>query len=82
MLKSLSNGTVMARSAKRKQGWNILTFDRMIAGEIILVIYWAGLGVIALAGFGIAGAGIGFAMRDTSVQGLMVAGPLLVGACW
>jgi hypothetical protein len=69
----------MARSAKRNQGWNILTFDRMIAGEIILVIYWAGLGVIALAGFGMVGAGVGFGMRDPSLNGLMVAGPLLVG---
>jgi hypothetical protein len=56
-----------------------LTFDRMVAGEIILLVYWAGLGVIALIGFGMVGAGVGLAIRDGSLAGLLLGAPVLIG---
>jgi hypothetical protein len=59
--------------------WNLLTFERMVAGEIILLVYWAGLGVIALIGFGMVGAGVGLAIRDGSLAGLLLGAPLLIG---
>jgi hypothetical protein len=59
--------------------WNLLTFDRMVAGEIILLVYWAGLGVIALIGFGMVGAGVGLAIRDASFSGFLLGAPLLIG---
>ena len=40
---------------KRKQGststllWDLLTFDRLMTGPVIHLIYWAGLGVIIVA---------------------------------
>jgi len=51
----------------------------MVAGEIILLVYWAGLGVIALIGFGMVGAGVGLAIRDGSLAGLLLGAPVLIG---
>jgi len=51
----------------------------MVAGEIILLVYWAGLGVIALIGFGMVGAGVGLAIRDGSLAGLLAGAPVLIG---
>jgi hypothetical protein len=59
--------------------WNLLTFERMIAGEIILLVYWAGLGVIALVGFSMVGAGIGLALHGEGFSGVLLGGPVLIG---
>ena len=59
--------------------WNLLTFDRMVAGEIILLIYWAGLGVIALLGFSMVGAGVGLALREDGLSGWLLGAPVLIG---
>ena len=74
---SLGNGTVMA--PRKNPGWNLLTFDRMVAGEIILLIYWAGLGVIALIGFSMVGAGVGLALREDGFSGWLLGAPVLIG---
>ena len=74
----------MARAAKgrtRSSGgffWNLLTFDRLIAGAIIHLIYWAGLGVIALIGFFAIGASVGLAVHN-GLAGWMLAVPALLG---
>jgi len=59
--------------------WLFLTFDRMIAGEIILLVYWGGLGVIALIGFSIVGAGVGLALRSDGLAGWLLGAPVLIG---
>lgn len=59
--------------------WDLLTFDRMLSGQVIHLIYWCGLGLIALIGFGVIGAAIGIAIRGGSVEGTVVAIPVLVG---
>jgi hypothetical protein len=51
----------------------------MVAGEIILLVYWAGLGVIALVGFSVVGAGVGLALREEGFSGWLVGGPVLIG---
>lgn len=67
--------------------WDLLTFDRLITGPVIHLIYWCGLGLIALFGFGVVGATIGVAIRGGSWEGsllaipVLVAGLLVVGAC-
>lgn len=61
------------------RSWNLLTFDRMIAGEIIVLVYWAGLGVIALVGFSVVGAGVGLALREEGFSGWLLGGPVLIG---
>jgi hypothetical protein len=74
----------MARAAQKRKAssggiGSFLTFDRMVAGQVVLLIYWAGLGIIALIGFSVIGAGVGLAMREDGMSGLLLGGPLLVG---
>ncbi len=59
--------------------WEMLTFDRLLTGPITHLIYWAGLGMIALGGFAIIGAAVGTAIRDGTIGGIVLALPLLVG---
>jgi len=77
------NGTVMARATQKRKAstagiGTFLTFDRMVAGQVILLIYWSGLGIIALIGFSVIGAGVGLAMREDGLSGWLLGGPLLV----
>lgn len=58
--------------------WDLLTFDRLLTGPIIHLIYWAGLGVIALFGFFVLGAAIGLALREDSMVGWLLAAPVAV----
>jgi hypothetical protein len=58
--------------------WDILTFDRLLTGPLIHLMYWAGLGVIALLGFFVLGASIGMALREESWLGLLLAVPIAV----
>ena len=58
--------------------WDLLTFDRLLTGPVVHIIYWCGLGVIILAGFGVMGAAVGLSIRGEGVEKL-VALPVLVG---
>ena len=58
--------------------WDILTFERLLTAPIIHLIYWAGLGVIALAAFSAIGASVGVALREDSLIGKLLALPVLV----
>jgi hypothetical protein len=66
--------------------WDFLTFERMMTGPVIHLIYWAGLGMIAIIGFGFVGTGVGLGLRDDGISGWLlgvavaVAGLLMVGA--
>jgi Domain of unknown function (DUF4282) len=57
--------------------WDLLTFDRRLAVPVIHLVYWAGLGLIALFAFSVVGASVGVALRE-GVEGLLLAVPLLV----
>ncbi len=65
--------------------WRALTFDTMITGPVIHLVYWAGLGVIVIAAFSVVGASIGIAVRDPSWGSALlalivfVAGVLTIG---
>jgi hypothetical protein len=59
--------------------WDLLTFDRLLTGPVMHLIYWCGLGVVALVGFGIVGAAIGVAIRGGGWEGPVLAIPMLVG---
>jgi hypothetical protein len=50
--------------------WDLLTFERLLTGPVVHVIYWCGLGVIALGGFAVVGAAVGLT--------ILVAGALVV----
>jgi hypothetical protein len=58
--------------------WDLLTFEKLMTNQVIHLIYWAGLGVIALAAFGAIGAAVGVALREASLMGVLLAIPVLV----
>ncbi len=67
-----------------RRGWlsNILTFETMITGPVIHLVYWCGLGVILLAAFGVIGASLGVGIRaisERSWETLLVVVPGLIG---
>ena len=57
---------------------NVLTFDSLITGPVIHLLYWAGLGVIAVMGFGVIGTSIGIAWRETDIIGKLLSLPVFV----
>jgi energy-converting hydrogenase Eha subunit E len=75
----------MRRPLTRPQGpgaailWDLLTFERLMTNQVIHVIYWAGLAIIALGAFGTIGAAVGVAIRDPFPFGLLLAIPVVVG---
>jgi len=58
--------------------WEVLTFDRLITGQVIHLVYWAGLGVIVIAAFSVVGAAIGVALREGSWAAVLAAIPVLI----
>ena len=63
----------------RRRLWNLLTFERMITGPVIHLVYWAGLGVIVIGACSVVGASIGVAVREGSWAAILLAIPVLVG---
>ena len=63
----------MRRPLQRPQGrdagylWDLLTFEKMLTGSVIHLVYWAGLGIIGIMAFGVIGAAIGVAIRDSNI---------------
>ncbi len=78
----------MRRPPQRPQGqalqflWDLLTFEKMLTGTVIHLVYWAGLGIIGIVAFGVLGASVGVAIREGDLLlGLLLAlGILGVGA--
>ena len=68
----------LARSSRRGRIWSLLTFDRLITGQVIHLVYWAGLSVIVVAAFSVVGASIGVAWREGSWASILLAIPVLV----
>ncbi|MBC7670649.1 DUF4282 domain-containing protein [Caulobacter sp. DWR2-3-1b2] len=58
--------------------WDLLTFDRLVTGPVIHLIYWAGLGVVALFAFSVVGAAVGLALKEPGPQSLLLAFPVLI----
>ena len=75
----------MRRPLNRQSGqgsavlWDLLTFEHLMTGQVIHLIYWAGLALIALGAFGTIGAAVGVAIRDPFPFGLLLAIPVVVG---
>jgi hypothetical protein len=62
--------------------WDILTFEKLQTGPVVHLIYWAGLGIVALFGFSALGAGVGFAIRGILARdwtSLLIGLPIVVG---
>ncbi|MFC3076821.1 DUF4282 domain-containing protein [Phenylobacterium terrae] len=61
--------------------WDLLTFDKLMTNAVVHLIYWAGLAIIVLMGFGMVGAAVGIALREATggnFTGVLLAIPLLV----
>ena len=76
----------MRRPLQRPEGprgqflWDLLTFERLVTGPLIHLVYWAGLGIIGIMAFGVLGATVGVAIREGSILGVLLAiGVLGVG---
>jgi len=75
----------MRRALNRPKGpgaavvWDLLTFEHLMTSQVIHVIYWAGLALIALGAFGTIGAAVGVAIRDPFPFGLLLEIPVVVG---
>src|SRR5690606_10581331 len=62
--------------------WDLLTFDKLMTNTVVHLIYWAGLAIILLIGFGMVGAAVGIALREATggnFMGILLAAPLLIG---
>lgn len=68
----------MAGKSKSSLLWDLLTFDRLVTGPVIHLIYWAGLGVVSLVAFSSVGAAVGVALREASMLGKLLALPVAV----
>ena len=58
--------------------WDLLTFDKLVTNTVVHLIYWAGLGIIAVGVFGFIGAAVGVAIRDPFPFGILMAIPIAV----
>lgn len=69
-----------AKTTKAGSGlfWDLLTFDRLMTGPVVHLIYWAGLGVILLGAFGAIGSAIGVALNDDNLIGKLLALPVTI----
>jgi len=82
----------MRRPLERPQGpggqflWDLLTFEKLITGSVVHLVYWSGLGIIGIVAFGVIGAAVGVAIREGNIflgvllaLGILGAGLLGVG---
>ena len=58
--------------------WDLLTFEKLMTNTVVHLIYWAGLGIIAVGVFGFIGAAVGVAIRDPFPFGVLMAVPVAV----
>ncbi len=56
---------------------DFLNFDRIIAGDVLRIVYWAGLGIIIIFALGAVGGSLGLAIHDFPM-GILGALPALV----
>jgi hypothetical protein len=52
--------------------WRLLTLEQLMTGSLVHLVYWFGLGVIALGGFGAIGASVGTALREGFPMGVLL----------
>lgn len=69
---------VAARPLRSAMLADVLTLERLMTGPLVHLVYWCGLGVIVLGGFGVIGASVGMAMREGDFVGWLLAIPVLV----
>jgi hypothetical protein len=64
---------------RRASFWDLLTFERLLTGAVVHIIYWCGLALIALIGFAAVGAAVGLSVRGEGVEKLVALPALVIG---
>ncbi len=65
--------------ARQRRGlMDLLTLERLMTSSIVHLVYWMGLGLIALIGFAVIGAAVGGALREGAIVGWLLALPVFV----
>ncbi len=59
--------------------WELMSFETLMTRQVIHLIYWSGLGITALVGFGFIGTAVGVALREQSPFGFLLGIGVLVG---
>jgi len=59
--------------------WELMSFETLMTRQVNHLIYWSGLGITALVGFGFIGTAVGVAIREQSIFGFLLAIGVLVG---
>jgi hypothetical protein len=57
---------------------DILTFERLLTGPVVHLIYWGGLGIILVGAFFGIGAAVGVAWKEQELVGKLLAIPVAV----
>ncbi len=60
--------------------WDLLTFEKLLTGPVVHIIYWCGLGLIILLGFAVVGAAVGISIRSVGLEKLIGLPVLVAGA--
>lgn len=64
------------RQVRREGGpWEWLTLEQLMTRPIVHLVYWGGLAVILLLGFGAVGATVGVAIREPGIMKILLALP-------
>ncbi len=63
----------------RSAFWDLLTFDRLLTGPVVHIIYWCGLSLIILTGFAVIGLAVGLAIRGVGLEKLIALPTLIAG---
>jgi len=58
--------------------WDLLTFDRLMTGPVVHLIYWAGLAILLIGSCGFIGGAVGIFLREDTIPGKLVAIPMLI----
>ncbi|HEX8232043.1 MAG TPA: DUF4282 domain-containing protein [Caulobacteraceae bacterium] len=58
--------------------WEWLTLEQLMTRPIVHLVYWGGLAVILLLGFGAVGATVGVAIREPGIMKILLALPTAV----
>lgn len=60
--------------------WDLLTFERLLTGPMVHIVYWCGLAFISLIGFAGVGAAVGLVIRGEGLERLLAVPAVVVGA--
>jgi len=77
-------GPARSVAPRGRRGWfsAVFTLERLITGPVIHLVYWSGLGVVAILAFGVIGASLGVGIRavaEGSWETLLVVIPGFIG---